>query len=117
MIRLSSPLLRVFTPTPIYFCNTQTTWEKIQEVTQTIRRTDTTTYVWPNQESSLSRLFSSWVYSDSQGSTDYQRGKAEGYAQGYKDGVKNGIYTTVLYGTSLIGMTTIIHRLWGKKNQ
>lgn len=113
MIRLSTPLLRMFASSPILLDPSRTTWKKIQEVTQTLRKTET--YTWPETSFSVSRFFSSLLPSDLQGSTEYQRGKAEGYAQGYREGVKKGISLTALYGTSLIGVATIIHRLRGEK--
>lgn len=117
MIRISSPLLQMFRSSPLCLCNSQTTWERIQEVTQKVRRIDTTTYTWPNpkQESPFSRFLSSVLPSDPGESTEYQRGKAEGYAQGYKEGVKKGMYTTALYGTSLIGTITIFRSFRGEK--
>lgn len=103
--------------------NTKYTWEREQQfkTTETVTKKKQATWQWPvPQDSTLSQQlqkFGSWMShkipsTDKQEPSEFQRGRDLGYEEGFKDGIWKGMSMTALYGSAMVGISTIFRRLY-----
>jgi hypothetical protein len=116
---------------PTCDADTKYTWEREQQfkTTETITKKESTTWQWPasSESNGTKNAFSqqlqnlgSWISKkiptiDNQGPTEFQRGRVVGYEEGFRDGAWKGMSMTALYGTALVGISTIFGRLYGSR--
>lgn len=125
LLSYSSNQIRKLTSGDKPTCNMDTTyrWEREQQfkTTETITKKEQTTWEWsvPSDRTLSKKIqnFGSWISQkipsiDNQGPTEFQRGRALGYEEGFRDGIWKGMSMTALYGSAMVGISTIFGRLY-----